>query len=123
MTTDVHAEHVGSLLRPSWLLEGRAARQRGEIDDQALADIEDRAALEAIKVQQDAGMPVFTDGEVRRATWMAGMMESIGGVVITIGAGAAKAMAARGSSPVPAREPLAQAIHPALGAPAPSVST
>jgi 5-methyltetrahydropteroyltriglutamate--homocysteine methyltransferase len=81
MTTDVHAEHVGSLLRPSWLLEGRAAQQRGEIDDQALRELEDRAALEAIKVQQEAGMAVFTDGEVRRATWMAGVIESIGGVV------------------------------------------
>jgi methionine synthase II (cobalamin-independent) len=29
MSTEYHAEHVGSLLRPSWLLAARAARRRG----------------------------------------------------------------------------------------------
>jgi len=27
MATNVHAEHVGSLLRPRWLLEARAAHK------------------------------------------------------------------------------------------------
>ena len=81
MATDIHAEHVGSLLRPSWLLTARAAHKRGELDAAGLRELEDRAALEAIALQQEAGMPVFTDGEVRRDTWMAGLLESIGGVV------------------------------------------
>jgi 5-methyltetrahydropteroyltriglutamate--homocysteine methyltransferase len=75
MTTDFHAEHVGSLLRPPELLAARAAHQRGDLDAMRLRELEDQAALAAIEVQNQAGMEVFTDGEMRRATWMAGLLE------------------------------------------------
>lgn len=81
MATVYHAEHVGSLLRPPWLLAARAANQRGELAAGQLRELEDRAALEAIELQREAGMQVFTDGEVRRANWMEGLLGSIGGVV------------------------------------------
>jgi 5-methyltetrahydropteroyltriglutamate--homocysteine methyltransferase len=76
-----HAEHVGSLLRPPELLRAREARERGELSGEQLAKLEDDAALAAIELQREAGMEIFTDGEVRRATWMAGLLESLGGVV------------------------------------------
>jgi 5-methyltetrahydropteroyltriglutamate--homocysteine methyltransferase len=78
---DVHAEHVGSLLRPAYLLEARARHRAGELTDGELRQAEDRAALAAIALQREAGIGVFTDGEVRRETWMAGLMESVGGTV------------------------------------------
>jgi 5-methyltetrahydropteroyltriglutamate--homocysteine methyltransferase len=78
----IHAEHVGSLLRPAYLLDARARHRSGELTADALRDVEDRAALDAIAVQRSAGIGVFTDGEVRRETWMAGMMESVGGTVL-----------------------------------------
>jgi methionine synthase II (cobalamin-independent) len=81
MVTKFHAEHVGSLLRPRWLLDARTAHQQGRLDGQALREAEDRAAVQAIELQRDAGIEVFTDGEVRRDTWMAGFFESTGGVV------------------------------------------
>ena len=81
MATNYHAEHVGSLLRPSELLAARAAHGRGETSADRLHELEDEAALAAIEVQRQAGIKVFTDGEVRRATWMDGLLESIGGVV------------------------------------------
>jgi 5-methyltetrahydropteroyltriglutamate--homocysteine methyltransferase len=81
MTTDYHAEDVGSLLRPPWLLEARASYRQGGLTAAALRELQDRAALEAIEVQRQAGMEVFTDGEMRRDTWMAGLLESIGGVI------------------------------------------
>ena len=81
MSTEYHAEHVGSLLRPPWLLAARTARRRGELSPAELRNAEDRAALEAIELQRQAGMPVFTDGEVRRENWMDGLLASIGGVV------------------------------------------
>jgi 5-methyltetrahydropteroyltriglutamate--homocysteine methyltransferase len=77
----VHAEHVGSLLRPPELMRARAAHARGELDAERLRQAEDEAALAAIALQRDAGMEVFTDGEMRRKTWMAGVLESLGGVV------------------------------------------
>jgi 5-methyltetrahydropteroyltriglutamate--homocysteine methyltransferase len=81
MATNFHAEHVGSLLRPPELHAARAAHGRGEIDADRLREVEDEAALAALEVQRQAGIQVFTDGEVRRATWMDGLLESIGGVV------------------------------------------
>ncbi len=81
MTADRHAEHVGSLLRPPWLLSARAAHSRAELSDAELREAEDRAVLEAIELQRQAGLDVFTDGEMRRTNWMVGLLESIGGVV------------------------------------------
>ena len=54
MATDYHAEHVGSLLRPPWLLGARAQYQRGELDESGLRAAEDRAAGENLALQRDA---------------------------------------------------------------------
>jgi 5-methyltetrahydropteroyltriglutamate--homocysteine methyltransferase len=64
------ADNVGSLLRPPELLAARAARQRGEITSDTLRAIEDRAILDAVELQQQCGLDVFTDGEFRRGTFM-----------------------------------------------------
>ncbi|HYZ01042.1 MAG TPA: hypothetical protein VFA92_06070 [Candidatus Binatia bacterium] len=79
--TKFRAEHVGSLLRPPELLQARQDHASGRITAEQLREAEDRAALQAIELQREAGIEVFTDGEVRRGTWMAGLLESIGGVV------------------------------------------
>src|ERR1700739_1593693 len=79
MATDIHAEHVGSLLRQPWLLAARADYKAGTIGEGELRAAEDRAAAENIEVQRSAGIKVFTDGEVRRTNWMTGILESIGG--------------------------------------------
>ena len=80
MATDIHAEHVGSLLRQPWLLAARAGHKAGQISEGELRATEDRAAAENIAVQRSAGIRVFTDGEVRRTNWMTGILESIGGM-------------------------------------------
>src|SRR5579859_1143344 len=77
---DIHAEHVGSLLRQPWLLAARAAHKAGTITEGELRAAEDRAAAENIETQRSAGIGVFTDGEVRRSNWMTGILESIGGM-------------------------------------------
>jgi 5-methyltetrahydropteroyltriglutamate--homocysteine methyltransferase len=81
MATDHHAEHVGSLLRPPDLLQAREARARGDVTTEQLRELEDRSVLDALELQRQAGMDVFTDGEMRRATWMAEVLESLDGVV------------------------------------------
>jgi 5-methyltetrahydropteroyltriglutamate--homocysteine methyltransferase len=58
------AETVGSLLRTPPVL--RAAR-RNSLADQAILD---DAAIDAIKLQEEVGLDVTTDGEVRRAGWV-----------------------------------------------------
>jgi 5-methyltetrahydropteroyltriglutamate--homocysteine methyltransferase len=82
VATDIHAEHVGSLLRPPWLLEARAEHQRGALTDAGLREAEDRAVTENIALQREAGIKVFTDGEARRTNWMTGILESTGGMSV-----------------------------------------
>jgi len=80
MATDIHAEHVGSMLRQPWLLAAREEHRAGRITNGDLRATEDRAVAENIAIQRSAGMPVFTDGEARRTNWMTGILESIGGM-------------------------------------------
>ena len=61
MRDEPRAETVGSLLRTEEI--ARAARAN---DDRELLD---DAVLEAVKLQQDIGLEVITDGEVRRISW------------------------------------------------------
>jgi 5-methyltetrahydropteroyltriglutamate--homocysteine methyltransferase len=58
----VRADNLGSLLRPDYLL---AARHDSRTPAQ-LREIEDRAIEEVIRLQEDVGLPVVTDGEFRR---------------------------------------------------------
>jgi methionine synthase II (cobalamin-independent) len=71
VTTAVRADVVGSLLRPEYLREARAAAREGRIDSGELRAAEDRAVLEAIALQEDAGIEAITDGEYRRTGWIA----------------------------------------------------
>jgi 5-methyltetrahydropteroyltriglutamate--homocysteine methyltransferase len=63
------ADHVGSLLRPVELYEAREASKQGKIDRATLTRIEDEAIRGAVKMQEDLGFQVVTDGEFRRTYW------------------------------------------------------
>jgi 5-methyltetrahydropteroyltriglutamate--homocysteine methyltransferase len=81
MGTAYRAEHVGSLLRPPEVLEARASFEAGKLTQEQLRQVEDRAVLDALELQRRAGIEVFTDGELRRATWLAHYREALEGVV------------------------------------------
>src|SRR5262245_43600185 len=68
--TTVRADVVGSLLRPEYLREARDAARGGAEADGAHA-LEDKAVLEAIALQESAGIQAITDGEFRRTGWIA----------------------------------------------------
>lgn len=59
-------DHVGSFLRPQYLLETRAQRARGEITDEQLRAVEDEAIAEIVKFQEHIGLKSITDGQFRR---------------------------------------------------------
>jgi len=63
------AEHIGSLLRPPALLEARNAFATGAIDRQRLTAAENEAIRNVVKLQEEVGLKVVTDGEFRRATY------------------------------------------------------
>ena len=64
------ADHVGSLLRPSRVVECRKAVAEGKHGaDGALRRAEDEAIAEAIRRQEQVGLKAVTDGEYRRSFW------------------------------------------------------
>lgn len=70
---------VGSLPQPEWLIDrknlgGRfpprvRARELWRIPAQYLDEAQDDATLMAIKLQEDAGLDIITDGEIRRESY------------------------------------------------------
>jgi 5-methyltetrahydropteroyltriglutamate--homocysteine methyltransferase len=58
----VRADNLGSLLRPPYLLDAR----HDSLAPEQLREVEDRAIEEVIRLQEDVGLPVVTDGEYRR---------------------------------------------------------
>ena len=74
------ADHVGSLLRPPALLEARARHAAGELDADALREVEDRAVAEVVALQRDVGLRTATDGEFRRTSWHMDFIYQLEGV-------------------------------------------
>jgi 5-methyltetrahydropteroyltriglutamate--homocysteine methyltransferase len=75
------ADHVGSFLRPAYLLEAREAFfQRKAITAEQLRAVEDRAIAEIVAFQRSVGLQSITDGEFRRTYFHIDFLEQLGGV-------------------------------------------
>jgi methionine synthase II (cobalamin-independent) len=74
------AEVVGSMLRPSYLKEARAAFEQRAITAHELKRTEDRAVDQMIAIQEGAGLDVVTDGEMRRFLFMGPITETVSGI-------------------------------------------
>ena len=74
-----HSEVVGSLLRPTYLVEARKQLETGELNAADFKVIEDRAVNEAIALQEAAGIDVITDGELRRYAFYGHLVEALAG--------------------------------------------
>ncbi len=70
---------VGSLLRPAGLKQARASYDEGKISLEELAAIEDRNIRDAVKLQEEIGLAVVTDGEYRRLNFQDSFGESVAG--------------------------------------------
>src|SRR6187431_1662218 len=58
---------VGSFPQPEWLID--RARLAGRIPPQYLAEAQDDATLIAIRAQEEAGLDIVSDGEIRRESY------------------------------------------------------
>jgi 5-methyltetrahydropteroyltriglutamate--homocysteine methyltransferase len=90
MSPPFRAEHVGSLLRPKALLDARAGAEgnqyrtvSGPLTYGGLSEIEDAAIREAVRLQEEVGLPVVTDGEFRRRSWFQDFLLALAGTRIT----------------------------------------
>lgn len=75
----IHADAVGSLLRPPELLAAQKRLAAGEIDGAQFKEIEDRAVDNAIALQEKIGFAVVTDGEMRRLSFQSQMTAAVSG--------------------------------------------
>ena len=62
------------------LLEAREAHAAGRLDDEGLAQAEDEAIRDVVRMQEEAGLQTVTDGEFRRASWHMDFIYSLDGV-------------------------------------------
>ncbi|MEE8583813.1 MAG: hypothetical protein V3T83_03075 [Acidobacteriota bacterium] len=74
-----HTDVVGSLLRPAELLKARDEVAAGRITRAEFKGLEDRAVDQAIALQEEAGLQVVTDGEMRRLSFQSQMTEAVDG--------------------------------------------
>ncbi len=79
-TPPFRADHVGSFLRPAYLLEARERRAKGELSAEQLREVEDRAIAEIVQFQRDCGLQSITDGEFRRTYFHIDFLDQLGGV-------------------------------------------
>src|SRR6476469_8793685 len=70
---------IGSLLRPQYLKDARTSLEAGRLTAPEFKRIEDLAVDEAVMTQQDAGLDVVTDGEMRRYAFFGHLVEALEG--------------------------------------------
>ena len=70
------AEHIGSFFRPRALLDAREAAEAGHVTLEQLRAAEDAAIRDFVRLQEELGFEVVTDGEFRRGTYTANFTTS-----------------------------------------------
>jgi methionine synthase II (cobalamin-independent) len=74
------ADHVGSLIRPDALIAARESADKGAMAAAELTRIQQAAIRDVVRLQQDAGLRVATDGEYNRFSWQRDFLLKIGNV-------------------------------------------
>jgi 5-methyltetrahydropteroyltriglutamate--homocysteine methyltransferase len=77
MAAEYRADHIGSLLRPTDLLQFRGSER---LDQEQLRALEDKHILRVLQSQKDLGFKIFTDGELRRLNFMSDFNEAVEGL-------------------------------------------
>ena len=75
----VRNDVVGSLLRPAQLKAARSQYDEGTLTLEQLRQIEDQGIRDAVKLQEEVGLAVVTDGEYRRLNFQDSFGESVTG--------------------------------------------
>jgi 5-methyltetrahydropteroyltriglutamate--homocysteine methyltransferase len=76
---EARSDVVGSLLRPPRLLEARRQRSAGGLSSAEFKAVEDAAVDEALRLQEEAGVEVVTDGEMRRVSFQSQLPAAVEG--------------------------------------------
>jgi 5-methyltetrahydropteroyltriglutamate--homocysteine methyltransferase len=79
MIMKARTDVVGSLLRPPELLEAQKKYAMGALTTLEFKQIEDTAVDEAIRLQEECGLEVVTDGEMRRLSFQSQLPAAVEG--------------------------------------------
>ena len=71
---------AGSLPKPSWLAEPQKLWPKWKLEGAALADAKRDATLLWLKLQEDAGIDIVSDGEQSRQHFVHGFLEAVEGI-------------------------------------------
>ncbi|MCW3051308.1 MAG: metE 1 [Chthonomonadales bacterium] len=71
---------VGSFPRPVSLLRALKAKRRGDLSEAEFDRLADAAVLEVLRLQEDAGVDIVTDGEQRRDNFYSFVSDKLDGV-------------------------------------------
>ena len=82
MTPPFRADHIGSLLRPKKLREAFRKHASGEMPEVQLRAAQDEAIRDVVKLQEDCGLQVVTDGEFRRISYWEKFVRLTKGLVV-----------------------------------------
>ncbi len=74
---------AGSLPKPSWLARPRMLWPPWQLDGERLSEGKRDATLLALKLQEDAGIDIVSDGEQSRQHFVHGFLEAIEGIDFT----------------------------------------
>jgi 5-methyltetrahydropteroyltriglutamate--homocysteine methyltransferase len=76
------ADHIGSLLRPPALRQAFKRRASGEMADDEFTRVQDECIRQAVRMQEEIGLEVVTDGEFRRGSYWGRFVERTAGLEI-----------------------------------------
>ena len=76
------ADHIGSLLRPPALRQAFRAHAAREMTDADFCAAQDAAIRDVVKLQEDCGLQVVTDGEFRRISYWEKFVRLTKGLVV-----------------------------------------
>jgi len=79
VSVPLRSDVVGSLLRPAYLVEARAALDGRRLTPAEFKRVEDRSVDEAIDLQERTGLDVVTDGELRRYAFFGHLVDAVEG--------------------------------------------
>jgi len=79
MPAPYRADHVGSLKRSPQLIQAHQAHDQGTLADEALRALEDSEITAAIRMQEEVGIDVLSDGELRRGGWTGDFVFAVDG--------------------------------------------
>jgi 5-methyltetrahydropteroyltriglutamate--homocysteine methyltransferase len=76
------ADHIGSLLRPPKLRQAFRRHGGGQVADPGFLGIQDDCVRDAVRMQEEIGLEVVTDGEFRRGSYWGRMVERTQGLEV-----------------------------------------